>query len=767
MKKGLKRIILLLLPLMVATWIVTPLSYANAASVSGEKDIQILGTSDLHGRFDSFDYASNTANTAGGLTQISQKVKELRAQNPDTLLVDAGDTIQDNMADLFLNDPVHPMFVAMNAMKYDTWTLGNHEFNYGASTIERIVKEPKADVLCGNIYKADGTRLGKPYAIKTVDGVRVAIIGMTTPNILVWDGTKLPGYKATSPIDETKAAISEIKKANSADVIIAVVHMGLDKEMRDDDNARALAEACPELSAIVCGHYHVVINGQKVNQTIITEPGKFGENLSKLDIKVQPKVSGGYEVTDVASTVLSMKNLPIDTGLNKQLQPFHDRAVSYSNQVIGKLQGGDLVPPDTVPGVTQGQIQDSALMHLILDTQTYYTKPYVPENAHLVSSAALFDPSANIKAGDIKRCSMVKIYKFDNTLYTLKITGKELKKYMEWSASYYNQTHAGDLTVSFNPQMPSYLYDVFSGVNYEINIAQPAGSRVENLKYTDGTPVNDTDTIYLSSNDYRTSSTLLGNLFKDDNVTVVHKTANDKIGAVRDMLSAYISKVKNGVINNKFTPNWKITGFSADPKQQALAAAMVRDGVLKIPHVENGKNFNAKSITYDDIKPYLALYNFTSDTNGAFTVKNGSTYQFKITANRKPSFACGSPSFKLVSTKNVGSTYYYKVSAVGYADDKCGFYVNGNRVAVGKIVSQPFTSDTNGYFNVKSGNTYQFKITAPSKPSFACGSKYFKEVSTVRKGNVSYITVTAAGTAGTKTGFYVNGKRFAIAAIKK
>lgn len=613
------------LTLAITAAVAAPGVSVSAAAAGNEKVIQILGTSDLHGRFDSFSYASNTPNTAGGLTQISAKVKELRAENPNTLLVDAGDTIQDNMADLFLNDPVHPMFVAMNAMKYDTWTLGNHEFNYGPDTIERIIKEPTADVLSGNIYKKDGTRLGKPYAIKTVDGVRVAIIGMTTPNILVWDGTKLPGYKATSPIDETKAAIREIQAAKSADVFVAVVHMGLETEMQKDDSVTALAEACPELSAIVCGHYHVNIPEKKVGNTVITEPGKFGEALSQIKLTVQPKSEGGYEVTGASSTTISMKNSPVDEELNLLLKPFHDRAVANGNQVIGTLTGGPLVPPDTVPGVTQAQVQDTALMHLILETQLYYTKQYIPKNARLVTAAALLDSKANIQAGSIKKSDMVNIYKFDNTLYTIKITGKQLKKYMEWSASYYNQYQSGDVTVSFNPQMASYLYDTFLGVNYSINIAKPTGSRIQNLTYPDGAAVKDTDIIYLTANDYRTSAKLLGDLFKNDKVEVIHKTANDQTGAVRDMIAEYIKKVQGGTISNKFTPNWKLTGFQIDPDQQTLAAKLLADGTLKIPQTNNGKNFNGKSLTYNDLKPYLSQLVVTKHSTGGNAATTGAS----------------------------------------------------------------------------------------------------------------------------------------------
>lgn len=607
-----KATISLLMAVIMITSMVTGTASFHVFAATATKVIQVLGTSDLHGRFDAYSYAGNTPNTAGGLTQISQKVQELRTENTNTLLVDAGDTIQDNMASMFLNDPVHPMFVAMNAMKYDTWTLGNHEFNYGAETIEKIVKEPAADVLCGNIYKKDGTRLGKSYSIKTVDGVRIAIIGMTTPNIMIWDGSKLNGYKVTSPIDETKAAISEIKTNHAADVLIAVVHMGLQMEYRSDDNVTALAATCPELSAIVCGHAHDVIQYKKIGNTVITEPGKYGENISQIQLTVQAKSDGGYEVTNTAATTISMKNAAVDLDLDATLKPFHDRAVANGNEVIGVLTGGDLVPPAEIPGITQAQVQDTALMHLVLDTMTYYTQKYVPSGARAVSAAAMLSDDSNIKMGKIKKCDMVNIYKYDNSLYTMKISGKQLKKYMEWSASYYNQYKKGNLTVSFNPQMPSYSYDNFSGITYEINIAKPAEGRIENLKYPDGKALKDTDEIYLTTTDYRTSTILLNSLFKNEDVKIIHKTSDDTVSAVRDLIAMYIEKVKGGTINNHFTVNWKLTGFQINPDQKALVSKLVSNGTLTIPKSENGKNSNAKSIAVSDITPYLSQL---ADTN--------------------------------------------------------------------------------------------------------------------------------------------------------
>ena len=119
-------------------------------------DLQILATSDTHGKFDPWDYAANKADASGSVAQQATAIKQCRTRN--TLVVDAGDTIQANSAELFLNDDLHPMIAAMNAIGYDIWTTGNHEYNYGMDVLKKVMGQQKAKVLTGNVYAPDGTR---------------------------------------------------------------------------------------------------------------------------------------------------------------------------------------------------------------------------------------------------------------------------------------------------------------------------------------------------------------------------------------------------------------------------------------------------------------------------------------------------------------------------------------------------------------------------------------------------------------------------------
>ncbi|EQB87934.1 2',3'-cyclic-nucleotide 2'-phosphodiesterase (5'-nucleotidase family) [Clostridium punense] len=594
----------LLLAFALVFQFISPVNLITAFAETQETKIQVLATSDLHGRFYPWEYASDAAISSGSMTKIATLVKQLREQNPNTILMDNGDTIQDNSSYLFLKDEVHPMMLGMNEMGYDTFTLGNHEFNYGIPTLENVVKGlTNTAVLCGNVYKPNGERLGQPYKIVEKNGIRIAIIGMVTPHITKWDGPNLKGYNVTNPVEETKAVIKELKDGNKADVFIASMHMGIESEYGNGDSAREMAEANPELSLIIAGHAHSQIVGEKVNNAYITEPGKSGEQLSVAELTVKED-GGKYTVTTATSKLLNTKGVADDEALKAKLQPYHDRALADARQVIGKLEGGELAPKQEFKGITQAQIQDSAVVDLILDTQMYYAKN-IPTGAHHVSGAALFDSNANIVPGEIKKADTSKVYKYDNWLMTLKVNGAQLKKYMEWSAGYYNTFKPGDLTISFNKDVRMYNYDMFGGVKYEVNISKEPGARIEKLTYMDGNAVKDTDEIYLTVNNYRANTQLLNEasgLFKGEGVPVVYDSSAEPISAVRDFVREYIVNVKGGTITPTVDNNWKVTGTNFDANKRAIAAKLVNEGKITLPKSEDGRTPNVRSLTWADIE---------------------------------------------------------------------------------------------------------------------------------------------------------------------
>ncbi len=406
------------------------------------------------------------------------------------------------------------------------------------------------------------------------------------------------GWTVTNPIDETKKVIEGIK--DKTDVLVAVEHMGVSNEYGvEGSGAEDLANACPELDVIVAAHEHQQIPGEEINGVLVVENKNSGGSLAKINLKLDKKKDGSWEVKDKTSESLEMSEYEADKEFSEALVSYDKKAKEDADTVIGKLQGGSLTPENEIAEIPSAQIQDTALIDLINEVQMYYTGADV-------SAAALFNMDANLKEGDIRKCDTSLVYKYANTLYKLEMTGAQLKKYMEWSASYYNTYKPGDLTISFNADIRAYNYDMFAGVNYEVNIANEPGSRIENLTWPDGTPVKDEDVFTIAVNNYRASSQLLsaGDVFAegDSLPTLLEIDVKGDVGGVRELLGLYISEVKGGTIEPHVDNNWKVTGNDWDSQQHEKAVQLLKEGKLEIPSSEDGRTPNIKAITTEDVQ---------------------------------------------------------------------------------------------------------------------------------------------------------------------
>lgn len=619
----------LLAVVLAATMVVPSSAYAVMAGETendGVKHVQILQTSDIHGKFVPFKYATYEADTSGSLAQMATVIKQKEKEEPNSILIDVGDTIQDNSADIFLNDEQHPLMVGFNTLNYDYWVYGNHEFNYGVPALLKIEKQFKGTSLCGNVFDSNGSLVAdKIYDIKEIDGVKVAVIGMVTPNITRWDSENLKAYKVTNPLDEVEKALAEIKKED-VDVTILAYHAGLDGEYDvKGSGAVDVAEAFPgEFDVILAAHGHTKAE-ERVNGTLIVENTSSGAMLSDIDLTLTPGESGDYTVTSSCEQV-AIKGLEADAELLKVLAPFDEKAKSDAQTPVGKLIGGDLVKKTEITNITQAQTEESAMMNLINEVQMYYANAKSTEAKATVSAAAVFSYEANIQEGDIKKCDASLIYKYDNTIYKLKMTGKQLKQYMEWSASYFDTYKKGDLTIGFNDEMPAYLFDIFAGVKYDINISKEPGNRIENLTRVDGTKIKDSDEIIISVNNYRANSQLLqfGAVYHEENgdtlPVLVEKDCFDN-GYVRDLIIKYIKEVKGGVIYPKYTGAWKITGNNWSVANRDKVVALSQAGLIEGKASADGKRINGVAITEDDLKAFASVKTarIKFDANGGVT----------------------------------------------------------------------------------------------------------------------------------------------------
>ncbi len=580
--------------LLAITLLFAMLLPAMAEGPAETKTIRIIGTSDLHGKFMPWDYALNAASTSGSMTQLSTAVAAYRTDA--TLLVDAGDTIQDNSADIFVgNGEVHPMIQAVNALNYDVWVTGNHEYNYGMDVLKETIAGLKAKVLTGNVLDAAGEPIADGYAIFDVDGVRVAVIGMVTPNITRWDAVNLKDCTVKDPLPETRAIIDAIR--GQYDVLVGVFHMGVENEYgAANSGVTDILNVCPEFDVMVSSHEHLQIASRDINGVLVVQNRNMAQTMAVIDLTLE-KDGEGWKVVDRTSEIVAVADFEPDPALTELLTPWHEFACADAEQFIGTLEGGALVRENEIGAIPTAQMEDTALIDLINEVQMYYT-------GAPVSAAALFTMDANMFPGDIHKCDTSLIYKYTNTLYKLHMTGAQLKKYMEWSVSYYNTWEPGDLTISFSPDILAYNYDMFAGVNYEVNVANEPGSRIRNLTWPDGTPVADDDDFDIAVNNYRASSQLLapGTIYEEGDIPILLEIdVRGEIGGVRELIGDYIVNVRGGTITPECDNNWRIVGNDWDEALHREAVELIAEGILTVPTSEDGRMPNVKSITEEDV----------------------------------------------------------------------------------------------------------------------------------------------------------------------
>ncbi|WP_421415649.1 bifunctional metallophosphatase/5'-nucleotidase [Serratia plymuthica] len=592
------------------------LGLSGSAIAAETVNITLLGTSDLHGTFVPWDYASDTENLAGSLSQIATQIKKLRAEQPNLILVDAGDTIQGNFVETFKHEAISPMMLGFNALKYDVWVMGNHEFDFGLPVLATPLKQFEGTALAGNISWDNGKPFLPAYKIIERQGVKIGIIGMDTPMTAEFakgtDRTK--GLNFTDPVQAVKNVINEID--GQVDAIVLVAHMGIDNEnQRPGTGVADIANANPQLAAIVAGHMHVKIDKAVVNGVIITEPDKYGRALSRIDLQFERR-DGKFALINKDSFTYPIKGIAPDSGMLALYQPYHDILRANANRVVATLTGSDLVPADEIKGIPQVHIQDTGISALFQQAARYYA----PQAQ--VIALQIDNDSAKLDVGEIKAKDIAFNYQYaggEITVYQL--NGKALKQYMEWSAGYFNQLKPGDVTYSFNPARRASKYstnDFFDGVTYSIDLRQPAGSRITDLRLADGTPVTDEMPIRLGMNSYRMGHlTQKGGALEGQSFPVLSDSKaqyGEEEGTIRNLTLRYLTEVKKGQYQGLPQQRWKLVGMEGYEPQRAIVKSLLNQGIIRVPTTDDGRYTNVASINVKD-----ALFSDAAGYNAALS----------------------------------------------------------------------------------------------------------------------------------------------------
>ncbi|MCC3264605.1 bifunctional metallophosphatase/5'-nucleotidase [Arthrobacter gengyunqii] len=498
--------------------------------------VTVLGTSDLHGYIENWDYFKNgeyddAASNDVGLAKISTLVDTVRADRgkASTLLIDAGDTIQGtSLTDYFANtEPItetgeiHPIAAAMNAMDYDAAALGNHEFNYGLDLLRKFESQLDFPLLGANAVDAQsGKPAFTPYIIKTVKTkgnkpVKVGILGLTNPGVAIWDKNNVDG-KLTFPgiVEQAQKYVPKMK-ARGADVVVVSAHSGTSgtssygSELPLENASTQLAETVPGIDAVLVGHAHqeiperFVTNKTTGDQVLLTEPLNWGMRLSVMDFELK-KVRGQWDVTSASASLLNANTVEADPEISELVAEQHQRVIDYVNTPIGTAT-------ESMPAA-ESRYRDTAVMDFVNSVQAQAVDRALDggpsADLPVLSVVAPFSRTAEIPAGPVTIRDLAGLYVFPNTLFGVEMTGAQIKDYLEYSAKYFVQTAPGaavdPATLTNADGTPDYNYDMMSGVDYDIDISRPVGERIVNLSFN-GAPVDPAQRFAVATNNYRQS----------------------------------------------------------------------------------------------------------------------------------------------------------------------------------------------------------------------------------------------------------------------
>ncbi|MBE7120554.1 bifunctional 2',3'-cyclic-nucleotide 2'-phosphodiesterase/3'-nucleotidase [Bacillus cereus] len=590
---------------------------AHADEKTGEStvNLRILETSDIHVNLMNYDYYQTKTDNKVGLVQTATLVNKAREEAKNSVLFDDGDALQgtplgDYVANK-INDPqkpvdpsyVHPLYRLMNLMKYDVISLGNHEFNYGLDYLNKVISKTEFPVINSNVYKDDkdtneenDQNYFKPYHIfeKEVEDesgqkqkLKIGVMGFVPPQVMNWDKANLEGKVKAKDIVQTAKKMVPKMKAEGADVIVALAHSGVDKSEYKEENKMEnasfhLATKVPGVDAVLMGHSHTEVK-DVFNGVPVVMPGVFGSNLGIIDMQLK-KVNGKWEVQKEQSKpqlrpIADSKGNPLvesDQKLVNEIKDDHKATIDYVNTAVGKTTA----PINSYFSL----VQDDPSVQLVTNAQKWYVEKLFAENGQyskykgipVLSAGAPFKAGGrngatyytDIPAGTLAIKNVADLYVYPNTLYAVKVSGAQVKEWLEMSAGQFNQIDSKKTEEQplVNIGYPTYNFDVLDGLKYEIDVTQPAKydkdgkvvnentNRIVNMTY-EGKPVADNQAFIVATNNYRGSSQTFPGVSKGE---VVYQSQDE----TRQIIVKYMQETP--VINPAADQNWTFKPIVAD-----------------------------------------------------------------------------------------------------------------------------------------------------------------------------------------------------------
>jgi 2',3'-cyclic-nucleotide 2'-phosphodiesterase/3'-nucleotidase/5'-nucleotidase len=519
----------------------------------------IVATTDVHGRMLGWDYVRDAA-APGGLSRAATILETLRTQYPGRLvLVDAGDLLQGNPFATFFGRQdqraPQPIVDALNALQYDAVVPGNHDFDFGLPLLRRAGVEATYHYVAANVDLTAGGSLFPATVVLPRGSVKVGITGFTTPGVMVWDRAQLAGQVRVRRVADAAPAALEQLEREGADVKVVLIHAGLGGGSSYDtagvgpeNDAAALAAVTPKPDVVIVGHSHREIRDTLINGVHFVQPRNWAQSLSVVHVLLV-KIGSAWRVTSVRSELVPLGTVPEQPRFTRRLSAAHEAARLWAATPLGTAGTG-------FDG-RYARVQDGALLDFINEVQRR-------KAGAQLSAAAAFEIQAGLPDGEVHLRDVAGVYPYENTLRAVRISGQQLREFLEHSARYF-QTYQPGMRRIINDSVPGFNFDVVSGVAYNIDLSRPAGQRIRGLAY-EGKLVQATDSFTLALNSYRAAGGGGYTMLAGARVTY------DRGEDVRDLLVDEIRRVKNLDARPYFRPSWQIIPPEARDAARAVFA---------------------------------------------------------------------------------------------------------------------------------------------------------------------------------------------------
>lgn len=517
-------------------------------------NLAILATSDLHGHLYPTDYRGDGERDYG-LSKLSPLIARERARSDASLLIDNGDLLQGtplmyHRAKFGKRGDPHPAIRAHNFLRYDAAVIGNHEFNYGPDVLRDAIAQSEFPWLSANIVDAatGEPAFGPAYAIKRIEGVTVAILGLTTPYIPNWEQpVHIAGLSFLDAVDTAKRWIPRIRELERPDVMIVSYHGGFERDLRTgepteplsgENQGYALCAEVPGIDVLITGHQHRLLEGE-INGVTIVQPGSNGQALGKASVTLERAEERWVVREKRAELIYPEAGGEKDEDLLALIAEEERRTQAWLDQPIGRAEG-DL----TIRDPLGARMADHPFVEFVNRVQLDTTGAGI-------SCTALFTDESRGFAERITMRDIVSNYVYPNTLKVLLVSGQDIRDALEHAAAYFEVEADGGLSVSAafrEPKPQHYNYDMWEGIEYELDLAKPVGARVVKLE-KEGTPLDPDASHEVAMNSYRASGGGHYDMFRGK--PVVREITVD----MTEIIADYI--LERGTIRATCDHNWR------------------------------------------------------------------------------------------------------------------------------------------------------------------------------------------------------------------